>query len=132
MSWKILIVEDNDKNRVLIGDILRHYGYEVMEAANGVEGIRMAREYSPDLILMDMHMPVMNGFTAIKVLRNDPTTMHIKIIAVTSFAMRGDRERILSAGADVYIAKPIDTRQLPVIVEMVLGRGMLRGIGEGA
>lgn len=132
MSWKILIVEDNDKNRVLIGDILRHYGYEVMEAANGVEGIRMAREYSPDLILMDMHMPVMNGFTAIKVLRNDPTTMHIKIIAVTLFAMRGDRERILSAGADVYIAKPIDTRQLPVIVERVLGKGMLRGIGEGA
>jgi len=126
MVWKILIVEDSDMNRVLIGDILRHYGYEVIEAANGVEGIRMARQYSPDLILMDMHMPVMNGFEAIKVLKNDPETRDIRIIAVTSFAMRGDRERILLAGADLYIAKPIDTRQLPVIVERVLGKGILR------
>jgi CheY-like chemotaxis protein len=122
MGKKILVVEDNDKNRRLITDILNYYGYVVMEAANGEEGINLAREFKPDLIFMDMQMPIMDGFTAIKILKNDPTTKHIKIIAITSFAMVGDKERILSAGADEYIPKPVNTMELPARVEKLLGK----------
>jgi two-component system cell cycle response regulator DivK len=120
MGKKILIVEDNDKNRRLITDILSYYGYDVMEATNGEEGINLARKFTPDLIFMDMQMPVMDGFTAIKLLKNDPATKHIKIIAITSFAMIGDKERILSAGADEYIPKPVNTMELPKLVEKLL------------
>lgn len=120
MAEKILIVEDNNKNRLLIVDVLKYHGYEVIEAKNGEEGIRMAKENRPDLILMDLHMPVMDGFKAIEIIKDDPVTKKIKIIAVTSFAMKGDRDKVLSAGADDYIAKPIDTRKLPKIVKRVL------------
>jgi len=122
MGKKILVVEDNDKNRRLIADILNYYGYDVREAANGEEGVNLAREFKPDLIFMDMQMPVMDGFTAIKILKNDPTTKHIKIIAITSFAMAGDKERIMSAGADEYISKPVNTMELPARVEKLLGK----------
>jgi CheY-like chemotaxis protein len=121
MPAKVLIVEDNAQNRLLMVDILACHGFEVFEAGDGEEGIRMARELTPDLILLDMQMPVMDGIQAAKILKQDPATRGIKILAVTSFAMKGDRERILSAGADEYIAKPIDTRQLPVIVKKLLG-----------
>lgn len=121
MAGKILIVEDNKKNRILLKDILMYYGYEVVEAVNGEEGVRLAIEHKPDLILMDMQMPVMNGFRAGEALKDNPDTMHIKIVAVTSFAMKGDREKILKAGFDGYIAKPIDTKQLPEIVKELIG-----------
>jgi two-component system cell cycle response regulator DivK len=122
MGEKILIVEDNDKNRRLIADVLKYYGYDVREAVNGEEGINLARELEPDLIFMDMQMPVMDGFTAIKILKNDPGTKNIKIIAITSFAMVGDKERILSAGADEYISKPVNPMELPKLVEKLLGK----------
>jgi len=122
MGKKILIVEDNDKNRRLITDILSYYGYDVMEATNGEEGINLARKFTPDLIFMDIQMPVMDGFAAIKILKNDPTTKHIKIIAITSFAMVGDKERILSAGADEYMPKPVNTMELPMRVEKLLAK----------
>jgi two-component system cell cycle response regulator DivK len=122
MGKKILLVEDNDKNRRLITDILTYYGYDVMEATNGEEGINLARKFTPDLIFMDMQMPVMDGFTAIKILKNDPSTKHIKIIAITSFAMVGDKERILSAGADEYMPKPVNTMELPTRVEKLLAK----------
>ncbi|MEW6068815.1 MAG: response regulator [Nitrospirota bacterium] len=121
MSKKILIVEDNEKNRRLIKDIMTYYGYEIIEAENGEEGIKMAKEHKPDLILMDLQMPVLNGYDAIKILKNDPETKHIKIVAVTSFAMLGDREKILEAGADDYISKPINTRELPKVMERLIG-----------
>ncbi|MCL5061605.1 MAG: response regulator [Nitrospirae bacterium] len=117
---RILIVEDNDKNRLLVRDVLSYYGYEVIEARDGEKGLRMAKEHIPDLILMDMQMPVMDGFDAIRMLKNDPDTKHIKIIAVTSFAMKGDKEKIIQAGADDYIAKPVDTRELPRIIQGLL------------
>lgn len=120
MPQKILIVEDNENNRRLIRDVLVYYGYETIEAENGEEGIRKAKEHNPDLILMDVQMPVMNGYDATKALKNDPDTKHIKIVAVTSFAMLGDREEILEAGADDYIAKPINTRELPERVKRLL------------
>ncbi|MGB5195689.1 MAG: response regulator [Candidatus Deferrimicrobium sp.] len=118
---KVLVVEDNGNNLLLTKDILRHHGYEVIEAGNGHEAIRLARERNPDLILMDIQMPVMDGIAAGRILKGDPATRQIKIIAVTSFAMKGDREKILEAGFDDYIAKPLNTRELPLIVGKHLG-----------
>jgi two-component system, cell cycle response regulator DivK len=120
MSKKILVVEDNDQNRILIRDVLEYYGYAVIEASNGAEGIARAREHLPDLILLDIQMPVMNGFAAIGALWDDPVTRGIAVIALTSFAMKGDREKIMAAGFHGYIAKPIDTRVLPNMVREFL------------
>ena len=117
---KILIVEDNEKNRTLVKDVLEYHGYEVIEAGNGKEGIKMAKEHKPDLILMDIQMPVMSGYDAIKILKNNPETKDIKIIALTSFAMKGDKEKIMEEGFDDYIAKPIDIRRLPELVKEAL------------
>ena len=117
----ILVVEDNEKNRRLIVDVLKYYKYNVIEAVNGEEAVTSAVSQLPDLILMDIQMPVMDGFTAFKLLRENPATKDIKVIALTSFAMAGDREKILSAGFDDYIAKPMDTRALPEIVKMYVG-----------
>ena len=118
---KILVVEDNDKNLRLIVDILKYYKYEVIEAENGAEAVTSAVNQLPDLILMDIQMPVMDGFTALKLLRDNSATRDIKVIALTSFAMSGDREKILSAGFNDYIAKPMDTRALPEIMKKHLG-----------
>jgi CheY-like chemotaxis protein len=93
MSKKILIVVDIPMNRRLIKDILAYYGYAIIEAENGEKAVRIDREQKPDLIIMDLQMPVMNGFEAIKILRSDPVTKDTKVIAVTSFAMAGDREK---------------------------------------
>jgi len=120
MSYKILICEDNEKNRRLMKDLLEYHGYEVYLSENGEEGIEMAKRAKPDLILMDMQMPVLDGFEAIKKIRQDKEIKHLKIIAVTSFAMPTDKERVLQAGADYYIAKPIDTRTLPEIIKRVI------------
>ncbi len=117
MGKKILIVEDIPMNRRLIRDILTYHGYEIIEAENGEEAVRIAREQKPDLIIMDLQMPVMNGLDAIKILKSDPATKDIKVIAVTSFAMAGDREKVLAAGFDEYISKPLNTRELPVMVK---------------
>ncbi len=120
MAHKILIVEDSPANRMLFRDILTYHGFEIVEAENGREGVRIARETRPALILMDLQMPLMNGYSAIKMLKSDPETKDILIIAVTSFAMVGDKEKALEAGADAYIAKPIDTRKLPEIIRSML------------
>lgn len=114
---KILVAEDNDKNMMLVKDILAFHKYEVIEAKNGEEAIKKAKEEKPDLILMDIQMPVMDGFTAAKILRADPAMGSIKIIGVTSYAMKGDRDRVMEAGFDDYISKPIDTRALPEIIK---------------
>ena len=120
MSRKILVVEDNDRNRELVKDILDIQGYHVLEARDGVEGVAMAKEHKPDLVIMDIQMPIMDGITAAKIIKNDPATRGITMIALTSFAMKGDRERFMEAGFDDYIAKPIDTRKLPEIVKKYL------------
>ncbi len=125
MNKKILLVEDNDNNRKLIKEVLDYYGYEIIEAANGEEGIKMARKYLPDLIMMDIQMPVMDGLTAARILKNDPITKGIKIIALTSFAMKGDRERFLDSGFDDYISKPIDTRRMPELVKNILNKAVI-------
>jgi len=142
MTAKILVIEDNEKNRRLLRDVLQFHGFAVVEAVNGEEGITMAREENPDIILMDMQMPVMDGFAAIRTLKKDPALKRIKIVAVTSFAMTGDREKIIAAGADGYVSKPIDTRELPAMLKE-LSAGLqkqregypntfLQGLNEGS
>ena len=122
MANKILLIEDNEQNRILMRQILVRYGYDMLEAKDGLTGLEMAREHMPDLILLDIQMPVMNGFMVIRELRNDPELRMIKAIAVTSFAMKGDREKALQAGFDEYVTKPIDTRKFPELVKEILAR----------
>jgi two-component system cell cycle response regulator DivK len=117
MARKILVVDDNEMNRMLVRDMLEYYNYEVIEAENGLEGIRAAKKHKPDLILTDVQMPVMDGITAMKELRKDPETRGIKIVVLTSFAMNGDEKRILEEGFDGYMAKPFGIKDLIEAVE---------------
>ena len=107
----ILIVEDNEKNRNLVRDILQFKGYALLESETAEEGIKLAREKKPALILMDFHLPGMNGIEAFKVLRADPRTSSIPIIAVTASAMTEDRKRIIDAGFDGLQTKPINVKE---------------------
>ena len=120
MAEKILLIEDNEQNRILMRQILVRRGYDLLEAKDGLTGIEMARAQMPALILLDIQMPVMNGFMVIRELQNDVELKKIKVIAVTSFAMKGDREKALQAGFDEYVTKPIDTRTFPELVKQVL------------
>ena len=120
LPYKILIVEDNDNNRTLLSDILIIHGYEVAMASDGQKGVDLARELLPDLILMDIQMLGLDGMSARSILKGDPATSRLKIIAVTAFAMQGDKEKILAAGFDGYLSKPINTRELPALVELWL------------
>ena len=104
---RVLIVEDNDKNLKLVRDALQANGYETMEARSGEEGVTLARQHKPDLILMDIRLPGMSGIEALKALRADPGTAAIRAIAVTASVMSGDMGRITEAGFDGCIAKPI-------------------------
>lgn len=104
---KILVVEDNDVNRELFRDILEMNSFNVLMAGDGEEGIRMAREHKPDLILMDIQLPKIDGLEAIKILKSENSTMNIPIIALTAFAMKGDEDVFLQAGCIGYIPKPI-------------------------
>ena len=104
----ILIVEDNDKNLKLARDLLQHDGFRTLEAETAAAAIALAEQRSPDLILMDIQLPDMDGVTALGRLREMGTTTSIPVVALTAFAMAGDRERLLAAGFDGYLAKPID------------------------
>lgn len=123
MAKKILVVDDLEQNRMLLKDALRYFGYEVVEAGNGEEGVKVAREELPDLILMDMNMPVMDGYAALQVLRSDPLTRGLKVAAVTSFSAGNENESGFAAGADGYIPKPIDISELPAMVERIIAGG---------
>jgi two-component system cell cycle response regulator DivK len=109
----ILVVEDNDKNLKLVRDILRVRGYRVLEAQTAIHGLALAAEHRPDLILLDIQLPDMDGAAALGRLRADPLTASIPVVALTALAMKEDREQFLSAGFDGYLAKPIDTRAFP-------------------
>ena len=120
---KILYVEDNSANRILVQQVLSVAGYTVIEATDGVSGIKMAREQQPDLILMDINIPGMNGYETATRIKSMPTLNHIPIIALTAKVMAGDRERALTAGCDGYIAKPVNIDRLPQqIAEFLDGR----------
>lgn len=108
MKKKILVVEDNEKNLYLMKFILQKAGYSVIEAVNGKEGLKKAKTELPDMILMDMQLPVMNGYEATSLIKADKKTKDITVIALTAYAMKGDREKTLQAGCDEYIEKPIN------------------------
>jgi two-component system cell cycle response regulator DivK len=112
MGKTILIVEDEPKNMKLLRDLLQRFGYEIIEALDGEQGVKMAGEEIPDLILMDIMMPKMDGLEATRIIKADAKTRHIPIIALTSYAMKGDRERTIASGCNGYIAKPIDIQEV--------------------
>ncbi len=116
----ILIVEDNPKNLKLLRDVLQFHGYTTLEAQTGEVGVELAHEWQPALILMDVQLPGMDGRAAMQVLKTDAGTQHIPIIAMTAFAMKGDRERLLADGFDDYVAKPIDIKMVPKLIEQHL------------
>ena len=118
----ILIVEDNEKNRKLERDILQFHGYRTMEADTAEEGIGLAQATPPALILMDIQLPGMNGIEALQHLRGDPRTRAIPVIAVTASAMTHDRQKIMAAGFDGYLAKPIEVTQFVATVRNTVGR----------
>ena len=114
---KILIVDDDAKTRKLLRAMLQNSGYEIIEAENGEQGIKLAKENIPDLILMDIEMPVMDGMSAFKVIHADESTKNIPVIALTSYAMKGDKEKFLAEGFNSYISKPIDVKEFLKIVK---------------
>jgi len=107
----ILIVEDNDKNMKLVRDVLQVKGYQTLEAGTAEDGIALAQAHSPDLVLMDIQLPGMNGIEALGVLRANPDTAHIPVIAVTASVKQQDRKQITEAGFDAYIGKPINLKE---------------------
>ena len=112
----ILIVEDNEKNLKLVRDLLQVKGYRTLEAGTAELGVRLARQYPPQLILMDIQLPGIDGVTALGQLRADPVTAEIPVIALTAFAMQNERQRFRSAGFDGYLGKPINIRELLEVV----------------
>ena len=118
----VLIVEDNDKNLKLVRDVLQVKGYETIEAGTAEDGIVLARERNPDLVLMDIQLPGMNGIDALKVLRADASTARIPVIAVTASVMQQDRNLITEAGFDGYIGKPINLKEFLDTVRAMLER----------
>ena len=109
---KILLVEDNEMNRDMLSRRLMRKGFDVEMAVDGQEGVEKSKSISPDLILMDLSLPILDGWGATKVIKGDPDTENIPIIALTAHAMAGDREKALEAGANEYDTKPVDFKRL--------------------
>jgi CheY-like chemotaxis protein len=117
----VLLVEDNEDNRTVYRTILEHFGYRVVEARNGEDGIRAARGEHPDLILMDISIPVIDGWEATKILKADPATSQIPIIALTAHALATDRAKAGEVGCDGYLAKPCEPRRVVQEVKRFIG-----------
>jgi two-component system, cell cycle response regulator DivK len=120
---RILLVEDNENNRYLVSFLLQAHGWEVVHAANGPRGIELAAKVSPALILLDIHLPGMDGYTVARALKADPSLAAIPVVAVTSYAMAQDRANAVAAGCDGYIEKPIDPETFVATVESHLRPG---------
>ena len=118
----ILIVEDNEKNLKLVRDVLQVKGFSTLEAGTAEDGIQLAREHKPDLILMDIHLPGISGIEALKVLRAEAATAGIPVIAVTASVMQQDRKQITEAGFDAYVGKPINLKEFLDAVRAALER----------
>jgi CheY-like chemotaxis protein len=106
----VLVIEDNELNMKLVRSMLQLRHYQVLEAGDAETGIQIAREHLPDIILMDIQLPGMDGLEATRIIRKDPVLSNIPVMALTSYAMQGDEQKAISAGCAGYIAKPIDTR----------------------
>ena len=122
MSKTILIVEDNENNMMLVRDVLELKGYNVLPATTGEEGVRLALENKPDLILMDIHLPDIDGVTALKRIRADATMQKIPVLAVSASAMPEDRQKILASGFEDYITKPLNIKSFVETIEKFIGK----------
>ncbi|PKB70915.1 MAG: two-component system response regulator [SAR202 cluster bacterium Io17-Chloro-G6] len=120
---KVLVVEDNEMNRDMLSRRLQRRGYEVVISVDGEDGVNKARSDSPDIILMDMDLPVLDGWAATRQLKSSPETQSIPVIALTAHAMAGDREKALEAGRDDYDTKPVEFSRLVTKMEILLGGG---------
>jgi len=118
---RILIVEDNELNLKLLRDVLEAYGYETITTGQGGASFALARDHQPNLILMDLQLPDISGFDAVRMLKDDVATQAIPIVAVTAFAMAGDERKALTSGCDAYVAKPILLREFLSLVERFIG-----------
>lgn len=118
----VLVIEDNEKNRKLVRDVLQFHGYEIVETDNAEDGIAIAKARQPALILMDFHLPGMNGIEALAQLRAEPSTQHIPVIAVTASAMTEDRKRIVAAGFEALQTKPIHVKEFVQVVRETLAK----------
>ena len=118
----ILVIEDNDKNRKLVRDVLTFKGYTVIEAETGEDGVRLAQERLPKLVLMDIQLPGIDGIEALRRIRANDATRGIPIIAVTASAMDRDRQQIVAAGFDGYQSKPLNVKEFVAAVEQMLSR----------
>ena len=119
----ILIVEDNDKNMKLLRDILRHQGYVTLEAGSGRDAVRLAIEHRPDLVLMDIRLPDIDGIRALQLMRDQPTLDATRVLAVSASAMPEEQAKVVESGFDGFIAKPISVRHFLETVERVLATG---------
>ncbi len=121
MGKRILVVEDQEDNRRIVRDLLTSVGYEIVEAVSGEEGVRMAETQAPDLILMDIQLPGIDGYEATRRIKGNAALQQIPLIAVTSYALSGDEAKARAAGCDGYIAKPYSPRQMLAKVREVIG-----------
>jgi two-component system cell cycle response regulator DivK len=112
MSKQILVVEDTENNRRILNDLLTRSGFDVIEAIDGEKGVAMAAEHRPDLILMDIQLPIIDGYEATRRIKSNPDLRRIPIIAVTSYALSGDEDKARAAGCDDFVPKPYSPRQL--------------------
>ncbi len=112
MTERILVIEDQEDNRIILRDLLTSVGFEVIEALNGQDGVTLAETEKPDLILMDIQLPVMDGYEATRRIKGNPSLNSIPIIAVTSYALGGDEAKAAAAGCDAYVTKPYSPRAL--------------------
>jgi CheY-like chemotaxis protein len=129
---KILLVEDNEMNRDMLSRRLQRRGYDVVIAVDGQRGVEMAQSESPDLVLMDMSLPVMDGWEATRTLKTSAETKHIPVIALTAHAMSTDRDRAIEAGCDDYDTKPIELSRLLGKIESLIGAQGASGTAEPA
>ena len=120
MTRRILVIEDQPDNRRIIRDLLTSAGYQLIEAEDGEAGVRLAGEHRPDLILMDIQLPVLDGYEATRRIKGDPELRSIPIVVVTSYALSGDDEKARAAGCDAYVAKPFSPRHLLATVRQFL------------
>ena len=119
----ILIVEDNEKNMKLVRDILRHKQYTTLEAVNGLDGVRIARESRPDLVLMDIQLPDIDGIEALRRIRADRALDSVPVIAVSASVMPDDQQKIVTSGFDAFVTKPINLKQFLATVQRLLAEG---------
>lgn len=119
---KILIAEDNATNRELFRELLQARGYTVVEACDGQEALQMIEQTQPDMVLLDIGMPILDGFAVIRAIRGNPRLSPLPVLAVTAYAMQGDRERVLSSGFDGYLSKPINAKLLAEEIERLLNK----------